>query len=186
MSQIKGHVFLSRFEYLDHKKGLTELKQLLNRVSTPEANFVRQPVDGASFYSENTLAEIDEILLKDYFDNDLEEFRRLGEWNANNVISRFFSLYIEEGNPAQFLEQFARLRDSIIGSGEMKVVPESDDLLLVTIDYGQSVPRSVCLSEQGFILGGLKLCGAKSVEINELSCASEGSALTCQYEISYK
>jgi len=186
MSQLKGHVFLSRFEYLDHKKGLTVLKQLLKQISTPEANFVRQPVDGASYYPENTLAEIDDILLTDHFNNDLEEFRRLGEWNANNIISRFFSLYIEEGHPAKFLEQFARLRDSIIGSGNMKVVPESDNILIVTIDYGQPIPRSICLSEQGFILGGLKLCGAKSVKIREISCASEGNTMTCQYEISFK
>lgn len=186
MNQVKGLVLLSRFDYLDHIKGLTVLKEFLTKVSTPENNFVRQPVVAANYYPDSILVEADEILLRDYFDNDIEEFRRLGEWNAENLVDKFFNLYVEEANPFEFLEQLSRLRDALIGSGIMTNVLESSSQITITIDYGQSVPRSVCLSEQGFISAGLRFCGAKNVKIEELSCASEENTLECKYRAKFE
>ena len=183
MTQVKGLVLLSRFDYLDHKKGLTVLKEFLKKISTPENNFVRQPVDAAHFYPDTILVTIDEILLKEYLDNDIEEFRRIGEWNARNLLDKFFNLYVKEASPLGFLEQFARLRDALIGSGTMTIFVEDEHKILITMDYGQAIPRSVCLSEQGFISTGLELCGAKNVRIKELCCASEDNNLECQYRI---
>jgi len=183
MAQVKGLVLLSRFEYLENKAGFSVYREFLKKISSPEANFVRQPVDGANYYPENTLVTVDEVLLKDHFNNNVDEFRQLGEWNAGNLIAKYFNLYVDEQLPREFLEQFARLRDLLIGSGKMQVMAENDQTIMVIIDYGQSVPRSICLSEQGFITAGLKLCGAKKIELEEIACASEEGSLECKFKI---
>ena len=185
MNQVKGLVLLSRFDYLDHVKGLTVLKEFLKKVSTPENNFVRQPVVAANYYPDSILVTADEILLRDYFNDDAEEFRRLGEWNAENLVDKFFNLYVEEANPFEFIEQLSRLRDALIGSGIMTTMQESSNGIAITIDYGQSVPRSVCLSEQGFISAGLRSCGAKNVVIEEICCASKENTLECKYRVKF-
>ena len=185
MAYVKGLVLLSRFEYLDYKQGLSSLKELLKKISTPEANFVRQPVDGANFYPAEILGTIDEILLTDNFDNDLNEFLLLGEWNAQNLMSKYFNLYMEESDPKQFLEQYARLRESLIGAGIMTISEISKGKLEVTIDYGQTIPKSICLSEQGFLSQGIRLCGARDVVVEELKCASERNSLESKYEVSF-
>lgn len=189
MSHVKGLVLLSRFEYLDYKQGPSSLTELLKKISTPEANFMRQPVDGANFYPEDILVKIDEILLVDYFENNLNEFMLLGEWNARNLMSKYFNLYLEKSGPKEFLEQFARLRDSLIGSGEMTISEVGAGKLEVKIDYGQTVPKSICLSEQGFISEGLRLCGARNIKVDKKVCDSDNDSdrdsLESIYEVSY-
>ncbi len=185
MSQIKGLALLSRLEYLENVKGPAVHKELLKKISSEEQNFVRQPIDGANYYPENILVEIDRILLDEYFSGDVSEFRKLGVWSAEFLMSRFFQLYIDEQQPLQFLEQYARLRGAIIGSGEMSVEVVADGRLLITIDYGQTVPESVCMSELGFIEGSMRLCGAEIREVAEISCASEPNVLESKFEISY-
>jgi hypothetical protein len=183
MTQIKGHVLLSRFDYLEFKMGEKVLKEFLKKFSTEDQNFARQPVNGANYYAEHTLAAIDDILLKDYFNKDIEEFLVLGEWNANNFMRRYFSLYTDEKKPIEFLEQYTRLREVLIGSGEMVVVLKNENKLKIVINYGQRIPKSVCLSEQGFILGGLRLCGAQNAEMEEEVCAASSDSFACKFKI---
>ena len=55
--------------------------------------------------------------------------------------------------------------------------------LSIVINYGQNIPKSVCLSEQGFILGGLLLCGAQNTEIEEEVCASSSENFACKFKV---
>jgi len=185
MSHVKGLALLSRLEYLENLKGPSIYKEFLKKISTEEQNFVRQPIDGANLYPDNTLVEIDRILLEEHFAGDVSEFRKLGAWSAEFLMSRFFQLYIDEKKPVEFLEQYARLRSAIIGSGEMKVEETGRGSLLITIDYGQNIPESVCMSELGFIEGSMRLCGAKILDVEEISCASEPNILESKFKIAY-
>jgi len=186
MAHIKGLVLLSRFEYLEFRQGTKLFREFLKKISTDDENFSRQPVDGANYYPASTLARIDQVLLEEYFNNDLGEFKKMGEWNADTLMDKYFNLYSEQHKPVDFLEQFARLRTHLIGAGEMKIISAGKNSLTIIIDYGQNVPRSVCLSEQGFISGGLRICGARDISIEEETCASTPDVLECKYKLVYK
>ena len=186
MFSVRGLALMSRLEYFENKYGIVKYKEFLKKISTDEINFSRQPVDGAHIYSDRILAEIDKILLEDYLDNDISEFLKLGKWSADNFIYRYFSLYVENSEPYEFLNQYARLRDYLIGSGEMTTQVIDKNKLTVSIDYGQAIPKSICLSEQGFMEGGLEQCGAKKIKITETMCASESDSYICQFEITFK
>jgi hypothetical protein len=186
MFSVRGLALMSRLEYFESKFGFVKYKEFLRKISNEEINFSRQPVDGAHIYSDRILVEIDRILLEEYFNNDLDEFLKIGKWSADNFIYRYFSLYVDNSEPHEFLDQYSRLRDYLIGSGDMSTQVINKNRLIVLIDYGQGIPKSICLSEQGFIEGGLEQCGAKNVEINETVCASESDNFTCHLEISFK
>jgi hypothetical protein len=185
MFSVRGLALMSRLEYFESKFGIVKYKEFLKKISTEEINFSRQPVDGAHIYSDSILAKIDQILLEEYLNNDLNEFLILGKWSADNFIYRYFSLYVDNSEPHEFLVQYARLRDYLIGSGEMQIQIKGKNHLTVTIDYGQTIPKSVCLSEQGFLEGGLEQCGAKKISISEKVCASESDTYKCQFEIEF-
>jgi hypothetical protein len=185
MFSVRGLALMSRLEYFENKYGIVKYKEFLKKISNDEINFSRQPVDAAHIYSDRILADIDRILLEDYLNNDLDEFLKLGKWNADNFIYRYFSLYVENSEPDEFLEQYARLRDFLIGSGDMITQLVDKNHLSVSIDYGQAIPKSICLSEQGFIEGGLEQCGAKNIKIEETSCASDSDDFKCHFDICY-
>ncbi len=186
MPSIRGLVLMSRLEYLEKKYGAEEYREFLKKISTDEINFLCQPLDGALIYPDSLLATIDQILLHDYLNNDIEEFKSLGKWGAENFMFRFFSQYVDEAEPLNFLSQYRRLRDYLIGSGEMKIHPIDNKHLTFSIDYGQQIPKSVCLSEQGFIEGGMEQCGAENVRIVETACASESENFTCQFDVKFE
>ena len=152
MSTVKGLVLISRFEYIEINIGKSQLKALLKEISTQTENYTKQPIVGSNNYPENTITKIDQLILNSYFNNNVELFRSLGEWNADNFMHRFFNLYLDEQLPVEFVFQYARLRSYLIGSGEMRVLGDEKNNLDIIIDYGQPIPRSVCLSEQGFHL----------------------------------
>jgi hypothetical protein len=121
MPWIKGLVLLSRFEYLEKKYGTTVYQEFLDTISTADHNFAKQPVDTANLYADDLLVAIDQKLLEVHFKRDLEEFRKLGQWNAQNLMPKYFQLYLSEQKPVDFLDQFSRLREMLIGTGETKI-----------------------------------------------------------------
>jgi hypothetical protein len=42
------------------------------------------------------------------------------------------------------------------------------------------------MSELGFIEGSMRLCGAKLLEVEEVTCASEPNVLESKFRISYE
>ncbi len=177
---------MSRLEYLEKKYGAEEYRGFLKKISTDEMNLLRQPLDGAQIYPDSLLTTIDQILLHEYLNEDMGEFKNLGKWGAENFMYRFFSQYVDDSEPLNFLAQYDRLRDYLIGSGHMKIQSISEKHLILSIDYGQQIHKSVCLSEQGFIEGGMEQCGAKNVRIVETTCASESKGLTCQFDVTFE
>jgi hypothetical protein len=186
MSSVRGLALMSRLEYFENKYGIVKYKEFLKKISTEELNFSKQPVDGAHIYSDRLLARIDQILIDEYLNNDMNEFLKLGKWSADNFIYRYFSLYVENSEPYEFLDQYARLRDYLIGSGVMTTKVINKNQINVVIDYEQTIPKSICLSEQGFMEGGLEQCGAQNINIMETACASESDTFSCQFEIFFK
>jgi len=177
---------MSRLEYLEKRFGAEIYRQFLKKISTENINFIRQPLEGAMSYPDTMLSTIDQILLEDFFNNNIEEFRTLGKWSADNFMYRFFSQYADERLPLDFLAQYGRLRYYLIGAGEMilqTIKPTQFELL---IDYGQKIPKSVCLSEQGFIEGGMEQCGAREISIIEQVCASESDNFTCHFSVNFE
>lgn len=186
MGTIKGLVLLSRMEYLDNKYGEEEYKKFLKKISTPEENYERRPIDGSNNYQESTLTKIDEILLEDYFKGDINKFINIGKWNAQKLMHKYFNLYLEEQKPGNFLFQYNRLRPFLIGSGAMQIKTLKENSYKIIIDYEQTIPRSVCLSEQGFISEGIEMCGGNNLEIIEFECASTPPEFICSYQINLK
>jgi hypothetical protein len=186
MGTIKGLVLLSRVEFLDNNFGQEKYKSFLKQISTPDENFERRPIDGSKNYPELTLLKIDEILLKDYFKNDINMFFQLGEWYAERQMPKFFNLYIDEQDSGEFLFQYNRLRPFLIGSGNIQVNLIKKNSFEIIIDYEQTIPRSICMSEQGFISKGIEICGGRNLEIIEKECASSPPDFICKYIIKFK
>jgi hypothetical protein len=183
MGTIKGIVLLSRIEYIENNFGTEEYFEFLNKISTPEENFKRRPVDGSNNYPETTLVKIDELLLQDYFNNDTNNFYELGKWNAKRLVPKFFNLYIDEKNPVEFLMQYERLRDFLIGSGTMKLKVFNDNTFDIQIDYEQPIPESVYLSEKGFIVEGIKMCSGKTPKLEDIKHSIEQNEFVYHYNI---
>jgi hypothetical protein len=186
MPPIRGLVLMSRLEYLERRFGTETHRNFLKKISTENLNFIKQPLEGAMSYPDTILGTIDQLLFEDFFDRDAGQFKELGKWSAENFMYRFFSQYVDERKPVEFLSQYGRLRYYLIGAGEMLLQPVSADRLNLSIDYGQKIPKSVCLSEQGFIEGGLEQCGAKQVVLREDSCASTSEDFTCHFSVRFK
>ena len=74
----------------------------------------------------------------------MEEFRRLGEWGASVFMDRFFSLYLEQKQPVEFIYQYARVRPYLVGIGQMIIKQMAKDTILVKVEYGQNISRTIC------------------------------------------
>ncbi len=181
MSGIKGIVLLTRLNYVETHFGKDGLKEFLNKLNVTKESPLFQPIIISNDYSEDLILQIDRILLTEYFDNDVQKFVELGNWNAQRLVPTYFQIYIDEKNPGGFIEQNAILRPYLIGLGEMLVSAIEPNQYLVRINYGQPYPESVRLSELGFLEEGIRMCSGQNVK----SSVEEKDETSVEYNIQW-
>ena len=182
MSGIKGIVLLGRLNFVEEKFGKDGLKEFLDKLEVDKESPLFQPVIISKDYPENLLTDLDRVLLKHYFNNEVQKFYELGVWHAQHLMSTYFQIYIDEKNPGGFLNQIARLRPYLIGLGDVSVSEIEPREYYMLINYGQEYPESVRLSELGFIEEGLRLCGARDVK----SKIEEKNDISVEYKFTWK
>ena len=182
MSGIKGIVLLTRINYVEKHYGKDGLKAFLDKLDVDKDSPLFQPIIISKDYPEELLQDIDKVLLKEYFNNEVNKFLKLGNLTAHHILPTYFQIYIDEKNPGGFIEQTARLRPHLVGLGEMLVSSIEPNQYLVRINYGQPYPEPVRLSELGFLEEGARMCGAKDVK----SKIEEKDETSVEYQIEWK
>lgn len=182
MSGIKGLVILSRFDYIEHTFGQAKLKEISGKIKPDSENPLNQPIGISKEYPEILLGSLDRLIASQLLDNDESKFLEIGYWNARHLMPRYFQIYIDDKDPDGFLQQMTRLRDNLIGLGEMSVAALEKNSHVIHINYGQEYMESVRLSELGFLVEGCRLCGAKNVEWEEL----KKNDILVEYQIDWK
>jgi len=181
MSGIKGVVILTRFDFIENSYGKDALKAFQTKVQPGGGHLLRQPVVISKDYPESILKTIDEQMLSDFFNNEIQAFRSLGHWNAENVLPKYFQIYLDNKDTVGFLEQMVRMRPILIGLGEMHISAFAPRSYGIRISYGQPYLESVKLSELGFLEKGLLLCGAEHVNCSEL----DASDVAIEYQLDW-
>lgn len=182
MIGIKGVVILTRFDFINTRFGSEALKKFQHVIEPQTDMLLRQPVVLSKDYPEAFLKTIDDELVRSLFNNQIEEFRTLGQWNAGNLLSRYFQIYIDEKDVVGFLKQMVRMRSVLIGLGDMHLSAFDDKSYGIHIHYGQPFSEAVKLTELGFLEEGCRLCGASHVQWEEL----EASDVSVNYQLSWE
>ena len=178
MSGIRGIVLLTRFDFIEDHYGHDRLKKFIAELARDEhKDVLGQPIVISKEYSEALLKAIDERILSTFFDGQVQKFKELGEWNARQVVPRYFQVYMDEKNPGGFLSQLARLRGHLIGLGEMHVSAFTPNEYGIRISYGQPYSEPVKLNELGFLEEGCRLCAARNLTTQEV----ESTDITVEY-----
>jgi hypothetical protein len=168
MSGIKGLVILSRFDYIENTYGQAKLKEISGKIKPDSENPLNQPIGISKEYPELLLGSLDRLITMQLLDNDEAGFLEIGYWNARHLMPRYFQIYMDDKDPDGFLKQMSRMRDHLIGLGELIVAEVGKNSYVAHINYGQQFMESVRLSELGFLIEGCRLCGAKNLQWEEV------------------
>ena len=182
MSGIKGLVLLTRFDYIENKYGRNKLKEITAKVNPDREGPLNQPISNSKEYPEILLGKLDNLITSELFDNNESEFMNVGQWSAQQLMPRYFQIYLDDKNPEGFLTQTVLLRDMLIGLGEMTLAELTKKSQMVRINYGQPYTESVRLSELGFLVEGCRLCGAQDVKWEE----QDKTETSVEYQIGWK
>ncbi|MBD3224675.1 MAG: hypothetical protein GF313_08090 [Caldithrix sp.] len=181
MSGIKGLVILTRFDFIEEQFGRERLKKFIDAIDIPQKNPLIQPIGISKEYKEIYLKTIDELMLKEFFDDDTNNFLKLGHWNAKHLMPRYFQVYVENKQPGKFLQQMVVMRPLLIGLGDMKISEVDNHRYYIYINYGQPFLESVLLSERGFLEEGCRMCGANKVRSKDIT----SNDISIEYELSW-
>ena len=182
MIGIKGLVILTRFDFIESTYGNNKLKEIIGKVNPDRESPLNQPIGISKDYPEILLGMLDNLIKTELLDNEESRFLEIGYWSAKYLMPRYFQIYIDDKNPDDFLKQMARLRDTLIGLGEMTLVDMTKKSKVIHINYGQPFTESVRLSELGFLVEGCSICGGKNVKWEELT----KTETSVEYQISWE
>ncbi len=181
MSGMKGIVILTRFDFIESRYGKDALKAFQSKIQSDRNHVLRQPVVLSNEYPEHLLKTIDDLILKEYFNNEIQAFRSLGHWNAAHVLPKYFQLYLDNKDVVGYLKQMARMRPVLFGLGAMQLSEFAPKSYGIRISYGQPYSESVKLSELGLLEEGIRLCGAHQVRCTEL----EADDISVEYQLDW-
>ncbi len=186
MKNIKGLIIQLRMEFLEERIGVDAIKGFLGLLSMPAQEILRSPVLPSSGYSFSILRELDEKLPQ-VIDMPLENlFREIGNYSAPKIVDRYFYNYVENRQPARFLEQFQRLYPILWGFGSVQVFPAEDEGgYYVQFFYEQDIHKPYCWFMQNVLTRSISIVGGESVVLNEKECDAENGE-KCWYHIRWK
>ena len=103
----------------------------------------RQSPDGV----ELLLGSLDRLITMQLLDNDEAGFLEIGYWNARHLMPRYFQIYMDDKDPDGFLKQMSRMRDHLIGLGELIVAEVGKNSYVAHINYGQQTGHKCYLHQ---------------------------------------
>ncbi len=187
MSEIRGLILQSRFEFLEEKIGSQAIRLLLEKLSPASKQIIEEQIFPVNKYPFQLLKEIDSVIPQ-IISEPLEKiFRDMGKYFSPIIVDKYFYNYIESRNPAGFLHHMEKLYFYLWDFGQYNCTPsaKNNNEYDVHLNYEIDIHKPYCWFMQAFLTQGVEICGASNVTLKEIKCEAENDE-ECLYRIKWK
>jgi len=187
MSEIRGIILQSRFEYLEEKIGHQAIKKLLEKLSPASKQIIEEQIFPVNKYPFQLLKDIDEVIPQ-IISEPLEKiFRDIGTNYSPKIVDKYFYNFIESQNPGGFLCHIEKLYFYLwdFGQYDCTSVGNNPNSFQIDLEYEIDIHKPYCWFMQELLKRGTEICGASSPALSELKCAAE-NADKCLYQIKWE
>ncbi|MFZ0389909.1 MAG: TIGR02265 family protein [Calditrichia bacterium] len=184
MGEIRGLLIQSRLDYLENLKD-KPFSRVMQKLPESARQAVGEQVFTTNLYPFQLLQELDSAIAGSTEIPQEQVFREMGRNYASTIMNRYFFNYMEAANPQKFLAQLGNLYNYLWNFGSLKYQKQDPNSANVEFTYDQEVHKGYCWFMQQLLTEGLKMCGAKQVEIQETVCSSDDGD-TCRYQIKWQ
>jgi uncharacterized protein (TIGR02265 family) len=180
-SRIKGHILLSRIQYVREVAGEARFLEVLASLPAEDRAILSGMILPVTWYPLDLNLRLDAAIAAVLSPGDRSKvFLEMGRASAEKNLKGVHRAYVREGDPHFLLSSTPLIYAAYYAVGNRTYEKTGDKSAVLRTHGAEVVSATDCLTVIGWHRRAIELCGGKDVKVEEAQCRARG-ATACEY-----
>lgn len=180
-SRIKGHILLSRLQYVRDSGGEAQLAKVLAALPGEDRAVLGGMLLPVAWYPLELNLRLDGAIATVLSPGDRSRvFLEMGRASAEQNLKGVHRPYLREGDPHFLLSAAPRIYAAYYAQGSRTYEKAGEKSAVLRTFDAETVSATDCLTVVGWHQRAIELCGGTDVQVEETQCRARG-APHCEY-----
>ena len=180
-SRIKGHILLSRIQYVREVAGEAKFMTVLASLPAEDRDILSGMILPVTWYSLDLNLRLDAAIAAVLSPDDRSRiFLEMGRASAEKNLKGVHRAYLRQGDPHFLLASAPLIYAAYYAVGKRSYEKTGEKSAVLRTQEAEIVSATDCLTVIGWHQRAIELCGGKQVKVEEVQCRSRGAA-HCEY-----
>jgi len=180
-SRIKGHILLSRIQYVREVAGEAKFMEVLASLPAEDRAALSGMILPVTWYPLDLNLRLDAAIAAVLSPNDRSRvFLEMGRASAEKNLKGVHRAYVREGDPHFLLASTPLIYAAYYAVGKRTYEKTGEKAAVLRTTGAEIVSATDCLTVIGWHQRAIELCGGKEVKVEEVQCRARGAA-ACEY-----
>jgi uncharacterized protein (TIGR02265 family) len=185
-SRIKGHILLSRLQYVRDAAGEAKLVEVLARLTAEDRAVLSGMILPVTWYPLDLNLALDGAIASVLSPHDKSRvFREMGRASAEQNLKGVHRPYLREGDPHFLLSSSPRIYAAYYAVGSRTYEKVGERAAVLRTFDAETVSATDCLTVIGWHQRAIELSGGREVTVEETQCRARG-APHCEYRCEWR
>jgi hypothetical protein len=184
-TRVKGAVLLARRAFVVDEHGEAAWQKVVEALSPDARSQIEGSVLTSSWYPFELNEELDKAIVKVVGAGDPSIFKAIGARSARQNLGGPHRDFLVPGDPQQFLAKTEVIYSFYYDQGHRTYEETGPRSGVMTTYDAETFSHTDCLTVIGWYEEALKMCGAREVAIEEVTCRARSGEF-CRYEIRFE
>jgi uncharacterized protein (TIGR02265 family) len=184
--RIKGHILLSRLQYVRDVGGEAKLVEVLTRLTAEDRAVLTGMILPVTWYPLDLNLALDGAIASVLSPNDKSHvFLEMGRASAEQNLKGVHRAYVRDGDPQFLLSSSPRIYAAYYAAGSRTYEKVGEKAAVLRTLGAETVSATDCLTVVGWHQRAIELCGGHDVKVVETQCRAHG-APHCEYRCEWR
>ncbi len=185
-SRIKGHVLLSRLQYVREAAGEPGLAAVLGNLSAEDRAVLTGMILPVTWYPLDLNLRLDAAIAAALSPEDRSRvFLEMGRASAEQNLKGVHRAYVRDGDPHFLLSAAPRIYAAYYAVGSRSYEKVGEKAAVLRTVGAETASATDCLTVVGWHQRAIELCGGQDVRVEETQCRARG-AQHCEYRCEWR
>jgi hypothetical protein len=182
-SRIKGHILLSRLQYVRETVGEARLMEVLATLPAEDRAVLTGMILPVTWYPLDLNLRLDSAIATVLSPGDRSRvFLEMGRASAEQNLKGVHRPYLREGDPHFLLAAAPRIYAAYYAVGTRSYQRVGEQAALLRTEGAEIVSATDCLTVIGWHQRAIELCGGREVKVEETQCRARGGPKVCNWQ----
>jgi uncharacterized protein (TIGR02265 family) len=184
-SRIKGHILLSRIQYVREVAGEARFMEVLASLPAEDRAILSGMILPVTWYSLDLNLRLDAAIATVLSPGDRSQvFLEMGRASAEQNLKGVHRPYVREGDPHFLLAAAPRIYAAYYAVGKRTYQKTGERSAVLRTEGAEIASATDCLTVIGWHQRAIELCGGTDVKVEEVQCRARGGP-HCEYRCSW-
>jgi uncharacterized protein (TIGR02265 family) len=184
-SRIKGHILLSRLQYVREAVGEAQLLEVLASLPAEDRAILTGMLLPVTWYPLDLNLRLDSAIATVLSPDDKARvFLEMGRASAEQNLKGVHRPYLREGDPHFLLSAAPRIYAAYYAVGSRSYEKTGERSAVLRTAGAETVSATDCLTVIGWHQRAIELCGGREVRVEEPLCRARGGP-HCEYRCAW-